>query len=185
MARTSQDAWVLLFDPRGQQLVNTRFPPGTPLARRANPERVTEVLSTGQASVSDVYVGVLTQQPIVTVDVPVTVQGQRRYVLTQAYFLDHFDHLLRRYGPPAQWTVTVIDRAGITIARSPGGPQLTGRPAAADIVARARAAGEGGLVRRTREGVTAYTAFTRSPSRPRWLGCTARTASASSWSCAT
>lgn len=165
-ARTSQDAWILLFDPTAQQLVNTRFPRGTPLARRANPDRVTEVLTTRQASLSDVYVGVLTQQPIVTVDVPVMVDGEPRYVLTQAYFLDHFEQLLRRSPSPDGWILAVMDREGVTVARSLG--TFAGSPASEDILTRARASREGGLVRRTREGVVAYQAFTRSE-RSGWL----------------
>src|SRR5262249_40567927 len=69
-ARTTGDAWILMFDSDGRQIVNTRYPLGTPLARRANPERVTEVLATGRSSVSNLYVGALTKRYILTVDVP-------------------------------------------------------------------------------------------------------------------
>src|SRR5215212_11461218 len=59
-ARTSESAWILLFDREGQQVVNTRFPYGSPLARRTNPERVQQVIESQRPSVSGMYQDALT-----------------------------------------------------------------------------------------------------------------------------
>ncbi|HEV7393633.1 MAG TPA: hypothetical protein VGO08_18475, partial [Burkholderiales bacterium] len=90
-ARTSESAWILLFDRDGQQVVNTRFPYGDPLPRRANPERVANVIASQRSSVSDMYLGAITQRDILTVDVPVPIEGGKRYVLAQAFFPEHFN----------------------------------------------------------------------------------------------
>ncbi|MDB5809777.1 MAG: integral rane sensor hybrid histidine kinase, partial [Betaproteobacteria bacterium] len=122
-----EDAWVLLFDRDGNQLINTRVPFGTPLARRTNPERVTEVMRTQRSSVSDLYQAALLRKPVVAVDVPVPLDGGQRYVLTQIFPAEFFDRTFAQRDLPRDWIVAIRDGAGIAIARSHRASEFVGK----------------------------------------------------------
>jgi signal transduction histidine kinase len=168
VARTSDEAWILLFDRNAMQVLNTRFPPGIPRVRRSNPERVTEIFATRQPSVSDLYVGALAQRLIATVDVPVIWNDKVQYVLTQSFFPEYFDRLTREYPLPEEWVVGIFDRNGITVARSLRSADFIGRPIRPELLAAARAAPEGSLEHTTRDGLQVHDAFTRSR-RSQWI----------------
>ena len=72
------ETWVLVADVDGQQLLNTFAQPGQPLPRR-NPLAIAaqrRAFSTGSIVISDLFRSPLTQNWIVTIDVPVFKDGQ-------------------------------------------------------------------------------------------------------------
>ena len=62
----------------GQQLLNTRVPWGTPLPRRQLPEIDDAVRTTLKPHYSDMLVGAVAQRPVVTLTVPVLIEGALR-----------------------------------------------------------------------------------------------------------
>ena len=167
-ARTSEDAWILLYAPDGQQLVNTRLPFGAELPVRSEPDRTREVLETGKAGVSNLYLGTQIQQSIVTVDVPVQLDDGRRYVLAQAFRTGYFSRVIGTRKEHADWIIGIFDRNHLTIARSHRAAEFVGRPGAKIIRDHAKAAPEGAIRHPSREGIDILDVYTRS-ARSGWV----------------
>jgi signal transduction histidine kinase len=154
--------WTVLFDEDGQQLVNTRVPYGMPLPRRSHPERGRAVLEDGRMRVTDLVRGPLVDDHVLAIDVPVTIDGKRRYVLGQAFLASQFDSVIRSSNIPAGWIIGIFDQKGISIARNLGGPQMVGKPVRQELFDASRRASEGVLQHLTREHIHVYDAYTRS-----------------------
>jgi signal transduction histidine kinase/CheY-like chemotaxis protein len=167
-ARTSEEAWILLFDAQAMQVVNTGFEVGTPPVRRANPERVAQIFASRQSDVSDLYVGALTRRHIITIDVPVVWEDRVHYVLSQAFYPEYFERVLREYPWPADWVLGIFDGTGLTVARSHRAEDTVGRPARPELLAAAARRNEGSLEHDSRDGIRVHDAFTRSR-RAGWL----------------
>ena len=161
-ARVRESNAVLLYDQDGQQIVNTLIPFGTrPLDRRANPERIKEVIETQRSSVSDLYIGATSGRHTVTVDVPVPAEGGKRFVATQAFYSDHFQKTIADFHLPADWIVGIFDRKGMTITRNHRQEEFVGTYAKITHEA-AQKSGTGAFVHNSREGIPIYDAFTHS-----------------------
>lgn len=64
--------WVVVADPAGQQIVNLATPPGAPLPKRA-PEGIAtqrRAFESKKPEISNIFTGVYTKKPIVTVELP-------------------------------------------------------------------------------------------------------------------
>ncbi|HKO87779.1 MAG TPA: ATP-binding protein [Burkholderiales bacterium] len=161
-ARIRESNAVLLFDQDGQQMVNTLIPFGSrPLDRRANPERITEIIETQKSGVSDLFVGTTSGKHTVTVDVPVPADDGRRFVATQAFYSDHFQKIVADFNLPPDWIVGIFDRKGMTIARNHRQEEFVGTYAKITHEA-AQQSASGAFVHRSREGIPIYDAFTHS-----------------------
>ena len=167
-ARTSDDAWILLYNPNGQQLVNTRLPFGAELPVRSNPERTMEVLESGQAGVSNLYLGTQIQQTIVTVDVPVELDDGRRHVIAQAFRAGYFTRAFSDRGTPPEWIIGIFDRNHLTIARSHRAAEFVGKPGSPAIREALKSSPEGVIRHPSREGIDIYDVYTRS-ARSGWV----------------
>jgi len=155
---------TILFLPSGQQLINTVAPLGAKLPPPPDyvRTRTRDVIESGRTVVSGLIKGAVQQIPVTTINVPVPIDGGRRYVLGSVFSPDYFSRVIDRRAMPASWKVSVVDRAGYFIARS-NEPARLGH-AANPLLMRAAAGRQHGLVRfDTRNGVDAYHAFTRSP----------------------
>jgi PAS domain S-box-containing protein len=127
------NAWVVVTNLDGQQLVNTGVAPGLPLGRRSvgGLAAQTRAIATGQLEVSDVTFGAARQLWTVTVELAVAKNGTPHRVLTIATTLDGFTALLSRQMLPAGWLVAIVDRQGNFVARVPRRTDIVGKPAAA------------------------------------------------------
>jgi signal transduction histidine kinase len=154
------NASVVLADPDGQELVNTRARFGDPLPVSPDLEAIRGVVATIAPSVSS-----LTRDPVsgawfISVNVPVQRDGRLAYVLS----LDVAPLLPRMMADlalPNEWLLTVADRSGRTIARSIEAERFVGemgRPAALQLL---RAADEGWFPIVSRDGIPLYNAFAR------------------------
>ncbi|MES2563606.1 MAG: sensor histidine kinase, partial [Pseudomonadota bacterium] len=161
-ARTNDNAWILLSDRNASQLLNTRAPFGAPLPRRAAPENIKKVMQTRKDLVSDLFVGAFTQKHVLSIDVPVPLDDSQRYVLTQSFFPEHFDIVLRERALPEGWVAAVNDGQGRTITRSARAAEFLGKPISSELAQAAAASREGSIVHVGRDGALLYTYFTRS-----------------------
>lgn len=157
---TDERSWIILFDEEMRQVINTRFPEGRGRSR-ANLEYARRVLASGKPGVSNLYKGALSGGPIVTVDVPVEVNG-RRMMLTQALEPRYFDRTHADSPLPEGALVGIFDGDGVTLSRSRGAEQFVGIPAAEDLREALRGKPEGELRHVTRDGFEVYDFFYRS-----------------------
>ena len=153
---------IVLTDAAGNQILNLLRPPGAPLPQHGNPEVLQQVLQSGEARVSDVFMSGLTKKPIVTVEAPVTRDGAVRYVLSLGIDLANFGERLRQQELPPDWVVGIFDRRGKFVARSPEGARFVGREAVPALLEAMRRHPEGWLEAPTTEGIPVTGFYTRS-----------------------
>ena len=115
------DAWVLIADVNGQQLINTRAQPGKPLPRR-NPlgiEAQQRAFATGSIVISDVLRGNVAQDWVINIEVPIFRGGQPFRGLAVGIRHRQFLPLLSAGDIPRNWLAGIIDGEGRFIARVP------------------------------------------------------------------
>jgi PAS domain-containing protein len=153
---------VVLSDARGRPLLDTLRPFGEPLPGHGNPEQLRRVFETARPAMSNVFVSGTTGKPMMTVDVPVVVDGNIVYVLSVVLAPQSFDRLLRSQDLPADWVSSITDRNGTTVARSKQADRLVGTQASPALRQHLLAASEGAFDTVTRDGVESVAAYSRS-----------------------
>jgi len=157
------DIWSFLLDEHGQQVLNTIVPFGTPPPPAVSLERVRTALKTGRPVVSDLIDGAVTKAKLTTINVPAAA-GAGKYVVGQAFSVNHWARKALTERVPADWIVAVIDANGKFIARSHEPQKYLGQAARPELVAAAFTVPEGLIRHHTLEGIESYDAFTRSAS---------------------
>jgi PAS domain S-box-containing protein len=109
---------IVLIDRNMQELVHTAVPFGKPLPGSAVPKLVERVLATGQPQVSDLFMSPVTKQLLVTIIVPVEIEGERRYALARAPEPRTFARLVAAKELPAGWQAVVSNATHHIIAQS-------------------------------------------------------------------
>lgn len=116
---------VLLVAPSGMQVLSTSAKPGEVLPARW-PEPLMGAVRRGRAVVNDLYQG--PPQALVGVAVPVVDGNRIAYGLSATLDPRRFCDLLQRQGLPDGWTATIVDRAGVIVARSQDHAHWVGKP---------------------------------------------------------
>ncbi len=155
------DAWITLSDLQGQLLLNTRLPYGTPLPRKANIGSVGLVAATGRPSNSDLFVDAITQQPIVTLDVPVFRAGQVYAVLSLARWAETLGRTFAAHRLSPGWTWGINDGKQRIIATSPEFVHFIGELVTPRMAERSAVAEEGWFPNIAKDGAPVYSAFSR------------------------
>ncbi|MBI2526612.1 MAG: PAS domain S-box protein [Candidatus Rokubacteria bacterium] len=164
-ARAASPDWVTvaLADPSGRLVLDVLHPFEEQLPPAENPEVLRRVFETGRPAVSDLFVGTGSGERIIWVAVPVTSDGQIRYVLTAAVRASSLSDSIARRPLPPGWTAAILDRRHVTVARTGRLPELPGEPATPERIRKITTAGEGSFLDTTPEGGRVYTAVTHSP----------------------
>ncbi|MBI3517699.1 MAG: PAS domain S-box protein [Proteobacteria bacterium] len=153
---------MIVLREDGQQLMNTLLPPDAPPPIRPNLETVRQVFATGQPAVSNLYRGAIGARPVVAIDVPVKHDdGRVLYVLSINPRLDDFADIIRRQHPPPGWVVSVFDRQGVNVARTPNPAQFVGREASPSLLPDLLRDREGVVETTSLEGTPLLTVFSR------------------------
>lgn len=156
------DAWFLLLDSTGTQIVNTVVPFGTPPPPPVAFSRVTQVIAAQKPIVTDLAIGPVTGKQLTSAYVPSKAGDGKTFVVARAFAVDYWKTISLHEGIPSDWIVGVIDRSGKFIARSHKSEELLGKPARPELVA-AAASSKSGLIRHsTVEGTESYDAYTHS-----------------------
>jgi signal transduction histidine kinase len=108
---------IVLADATGQQLANTFLPYGEALPLRGNLENLRKVFETGQPSVSDVFIGNITNRASIAIEVPVFRDGHVKYTIGVGVLTDRLRDLLSRQKLPPDWVSTIADTSGAIVAR--------------------------------------------------------------------
>lgn len=118
---------VVMRDLRGQQVINTRRPWGTPLPKVINYEADRIVASTHLPFISDLYAGVMAGGPLVRVIVPVLRHGRVAYTLTASLAPESLSKLLGEGGLQKPHFGSIADREGRIVGRGEHDPSLIGK----------------------------------------------------------
>ncbi len=81
-ALTDSESWIVVADETGQQLANTRLPPGAALTRNALEGDFAAAMHAGRVYYSDVFPGPLTKRLMCFVAIPVIRDGRQKYTLS-------------------------------------------------------------------------------------------------------
>src|SRR6267142_181719 len=161
LATQPQWAGVMLADPAGARLVDTRFGAGSQLPPIAERQSFDRVVLTGASAV-----GSLAKGPdgsfLFPVRVPVVRNRALRYVLTAIVKPEEIRDVVGRHGVPGDWVISVFDANGRRVARSRAHEENLGgeaSPTLRALVAKQERAGFGET--NTLEGERIYTPYTR------------------------
>ena len=153
--RTLGDGWLLLANENGQQIFNTKASPDAPLPKRAGValEANQRTCEAGTTQISDVGTGPVTQMPVLTVNQPVSIDGQC-YVLAAVFPAGTFYKLMNNL--PPHWLAGIVDSKGRYVTRSLDNDGSVGKTASAGWVRTMRISGIHEY--KSREGIDLVTA---------------------------
>jgi signal transduction histidine kinase len=149
---------VVLSDPIGQQIVNTRAAADASLPMTTDPDAIKRVAATLQPSISDLTRGAVTQELFAGINVPVMRGDQVIYVLT-LNVVPALPRMLAKLDLPPDWIAALVDRQGYTLARSREADRFVGQAGRPAIFQHFQAADEGWFPLISRDGVPVYNAF--------------------------
>jgi two-component sensor histidine kinase len=135
-----EQAAILLVDRTNQQLLNTRTQFGAALPQTADPQTAQRVFESKQRQISDLFIGSISHQPVINVEVPVLTADTARYVLIMALDASRFANLLHGQRLEPQWITGITDNKGIILARSERHAEFVGKPLPKDLLDSSRAA---------------------------------------------
>ena len=153
------DTWVALYKSDGAQVLHTSLPFTTLPKSSVVSAFAEKVIATQKPFVSDLFVGPVTGRQLIAVYVPTSAMGSTKYVIAQAFSLDHWKDIVEKHDMPADWIVAVTDRTGRIMARSHMNDDFVGRPARPELVAAAAEKSQGLIRVSTLEGIESYVSF--------------------------
>ncbi|HYC01883.1 MAG TPA: HWE histidine kinase domain-containing protein [Azospirillaceae bacterium] len=164
LERQPAGANIVVSDRDGQQLFNSLLPEGAPLPGKTGINDLERVIATGSHGISNLFTGLVTGAPRLSIDVPVRRGGQVVQILSLAFDPAALKPLLLEQTLPKDAVITLLDRNGLNIVRLPDRGTV-GKPPSASLqklLAEGHRQGAGSTV--TLEGVASYSAYTRSGS---------------------
>lgn len=126
----------VLIDHRGEQLVNTRAEPGSPLGGSLDPDAMRLIFEQGRPHVSDLQEENSAGRYRFTLRIPVQMDGKIVYAFGYMPRTSKVLKVLHESSLPSDWFAAVLDRKGRIIARSSRNEEFAGRLASPDFVAR-------------------------------------------------
>jgi two-component sensor histidine kinase len=153
---------LLIADSNGRQLYSSLREDVAALPARSNLDVVRKVFETGRPAYSDLFIGSVLKRPILTVEVPVIVDGKVIYDISFTPPIAIFQNILERQRPGPDWTISMFDSTGINFARVPNPQDTVGKRASPTLFAEMFKAPEANLETVSLEGVPLFTAVARS-----------------------
>ena len=152
----------ILTDMQGHQVLNTLVPFGNPLPVVGTPEQLGRVFTDRQVTLTDLFIGPVTQRPAIAMGAPVFRDGEVIYSLNIGLDPERVSDILRRQALPDGWLVAVLDSSGTIVGRTRDADKYIGQkavPAVAQAVARQS---EGRLESYTKDGIAVFSTHVRS-----------------------
>jgi len=180
---------IVLLDPSGQQLLNTRrdYPPPQPLPRRNdNANALRARFGPEAVVVSNLYLAPIGKALSFAVEVPVTRNGQLRYYLAMGSFATQMQALLQEQTVPSSWTAALLDHEGTIVARNIAPEKHVGQKARPDLLAALQRSHRGWFETLTRDGRSVTAFYSRAP-QAGWslaVGVPTEQITASAWNAA-
>ena len=153
---------VVLLGPDRHQVMNTLRSFGAPLPQVGGPPQLLRPFETGIPTISDLFVGPVTQKPIVAVVVPVMAKGKTVYVLAMGIFPERLAEILRQQNIPSSWIAGIFDGNGTIVARTQLAETYIGQKASPILLRRIAEIPEDVVEMETLEGISVLSSFSRS-----------------------
>jgi PAS domain S-box-containing protein len=154
---------AIISDSSGQEIVNTRIPIGLPLPMFGDLDHIRRVVATGKPAISDLFIGAVSGQHVISVSVPAFVDGKVAYVISVGIPVQQLNQILAGQKLPSQWMAGIVDASGTIVARTHKSQQFVGTQATNAFIQRMHAqAPEGMLELTTIEGIPSLTLYSRS-----------------------
>jgi hypothetical protein len=153
---------VLVADRKGRQLFSSDTSDTAGLPPRNNRDILEKVFSTRSPHYSNLFVGAVKQQPIVTVEVPVVRDGKVIYDISFSPPIGIFQTILEKQRPSTDWTISILDAASVNFARVPNPQESVGKRASPSLYAEMARKSEATLPALSLEGTPLITSFARS-----------------------
>jgi PAS domain S-box-containing protein len=115
---------IVLIDRNMQQLVNTAAPFGQALPKAGVPKVAERALATGRPQVSNLFWTPFTKRLVVTIIVPVEIDGERLYTLARSPERRTFARLVAAKELPTGWQAAISDATHRIIAQSGAQPLI-------------------------------------------------------------
>jgi two-component sensor histidine kinase len=157
-----KDGVVLVADRDGRQLFSSVTSDTTSLPLRNNRDIVEQVFSTKRPQYSNLFLGAVKKQLIVTVEVPVFRGGEVVYDISFSPPISLFQTIVEKQRPSESWTISIFDGEGINFARVPNPQQTVGQRASSSLYAEMSRNPEATFPTVSLEGVPLITTFARS-----------------------
>gem|GEM_PF-824080 len=157
------DAWIVVGDRSGRQLVNTALPPGSALPLGRPPAAMWRALDRGRSHVCDLVRGRI-EPRILCVDVPVLVGGRPAYNLSVIFRPRRFQAIIDRQRLDPAAFASILDSSGAIAWRAPNPDRWVGYRASAATLRRLAPADEGVGRSRSFDGQAAVYAYSRGDS---------------------
>jgi len=158
-----KDGVILVADRDGRQLFSSVTEETATLPPRNNRAIVEKVFSTERPQYSNLFVGSVKKQMIVTVEVPVMRDGEMLYDISFSPPIEMFQSIVEKQRPSGDWTISIFDGEGINFARVPNPQETIGKRASPLLYAELFRRTEATLPTVSLEGVPLITSFARSP----------------------
>lgn len=152
----------LLTDRAGRQRVNTLRNYGTALPATGTPPQLDRIFTGSGPVITDLFIGPVTQRPVMAIGVPVSVAGLVRYSLNIGVAPHRFQVLLNATQLPAGWVAAVLDSQGTIVARTRDPERFIGQRAVPEVLSQIAGGGEESIETLTLEGVRVVSSLGRS-----------------------
>jgi two-component sensor histidine kinase len=156
------NTWVVVQDRSGQQLVNTKLPPGASLPRIAPPQEMWQTLDAGHRHVCNLVRGAVSPN-IVCLDLGADAGPRPPFALTVVFRPETFERIITRKNIAEGELASLLDRNGTVIWRNIHPARFIGKQASGPL---RKLIGEqaiaGTLESRSLENVPMLTAYQRS-----------------------
>jgi PAS domain S-box-containing protein len=123
------NAWAIVADADGRQLLNTGAPPGQALPARPAEGLAAQrrAFETGLPVVSEIYQAPLSRKWMASANIPVFKEGRPFRVVAITMYVHSFLDLLAVRDLPRQWIAGIRDGGGRLVAHVPDHERLVGR----------------------------------------------------------
>lgn len=157
-----QGVTVVLRDRAGNILLASSAPYGSALPPQPNFEADQPNLDTGKVYITDFFRGPTTGQPYFAMQAPVYRDDEVVYFLAFAVSVERLREVIRSERAPPEWTLAVVDRKGIIMARNRSHEAFVGTQATEDLLENTRTFRRGTWLGTTKEGAKVLGAHVRS-----------------------
>ena len=153
---------VLVTDRDGRQVFSSINPDAATLPLRNNRDMVDKVFATRRPQYSNLFVGVVKKNLIVTVEVPVMRDGEVLYDISFSPPIEIFQAIIEQQLPGKEWTISIFDSEGVNFARVPNPQSTIGQRASPSLYAEMFRKPEATFATVSLEGVPLVTSIARS-----------------------
>jgi two-component sensor histidine kinase len=153
---------VLVAERDGRQVFSSVTSDSAALPLRNNRDIVEKVFSTKRPHYSNLFVGVVKKNLIVTVEVPVMRDGEVIYDISFSPPIEIFQTIIEQQLPGKDWTISIFDGEGVNFARVPNPQSTIGQRASPSLYAEMYRKPEATFATVSLEGVPLVTSVARS-----------------------